>query len=206
VIPFVFPKACHVRRNRPGPFPTYQQYKPFLRDEFEKRCVYCRMPDTIKGHESYGTDHYRPKSLFPQFATTYSNLFYCCNPCNSRKGHYWPPKGRVRTHFIPNPCDHEVFKHLRFVEEHVEAKTVSGEVARDLLDLNDPEVVAFRRFILDTIKTYEGTRADIMQTLAELRGRKNPSTAPNVHLDNAIKALESDLVRVDAHLARLEGR
>jgi hypothetical protein len=88
LIPFSYPKSRHTRRLRPGPFKKYSEYKPFLREEFEKKCVYCRMPDTMKDYEMYGVDHYRPKSLFSELLTTYANLFYCCNPCNRRKREY----------------------------------------------------------------------------------------------------------------------
>jgi len=204
VIPFAFPKSRHFRRLRPGPFTRYQAYKPHLRDEFENKCVYCRMPDTLKGYESFGVDHYKPKTKFPALTTVYSNLFYCCNPCNSRKGSYWPPPNRLKTHFIPNPCDHELFAHLRFVEERVEAKTKAGENAIALLDLNDPEVIAARRLILDGIKLFEAKRTETVEVLAQLRSKV--SATLNQKLDGAILTLESELIRIEANLARLEGR
>ncbi len=190
---------------RPGPFKGYSEYKPFLREEFEKKCVYCRMPDTMKDLEMYGVDHYRPKSLFPELLTTYSNLFYCCNPCNRRKREYWPTRGKLKTHFIPNPCDHEMFAHLRFSGEKVQARTVAGAVAYDLLDLDDPEVVEYRRFILDALQRYEQQRQDAREMLAALRHMKS-DPAPVADLDACISAVEADLATIERHLARLEGR
>jgi hypothetical protein len=202
--PFSYPKSRHTRRLRPGPFTTYQEYKPFLREEFEKKCVYCRMPDTMKDYEMYGVDHYRPKSLFTKLLTTYSNLFYCCNPCNRRKLEYWPTRGRLKTHFIPNPCDHEMFTHLRFVGDKVQARTPAGEVAYDLLDLDDPKVVEYRRFILDLLNIYEAKRTETLDALKKLRGAKLEADPP-ADIDSGIAALETELATIERHLARLEG-
>jgi uncharacterized protein (TIGR02646 family) len=176
-----------------------------LRDEFEKKCVYCRMPDTMKDAEMYGVDHYRPKSLFPELASEYSNLFYCCNPCNRRKSDYWPTRSKLKTHFIPNPCDHEMHTHLRFAGERVEPRTAAGDVAHELLDLDDPEVVAYRWFIHEDLRLFEALRADARETLAALRRLKtSPTPAFDVRAD--IAALEEELANIERHLARLEGR
>ena len=187
--PFSYPKSRHTRRLRPGPFNTYSDYKPFLREEFEKKCVYCRMPDTMKDYEMYGVDHYRPKSVFSELLTTYTNLFYCCNPCNRRKREYWPTRGKVKTHFVPNPCDHEMFAHLRFAGEKVQARTTAGAVAYDLLDLDDPKVVEYRRFILDALALYEGKRSEAVDALEELR-RMKVAAIPPADIDDAVASLE----------------
>jgi len=203
--PFSYPKSRHTRRLTPGPFKTYQEYKSFLRDEFQKKCVYCRMPDTMKDYEMYGVDHYRPKSVFPGLETTYANLFYCCNPCNRRKREYWPTYGKGKTHFIPNPCDHEMFTHLRFAAEKVQARTTAGSVARELLDLDDPKAVEYRRFILDALDTFDSKRRETLAAVKALQGMKQ-GAAPPADIDEGITALETELGKIDLHLARLEGR
>jgi 5-methylcytosine-specific restriction endonuclease McrA len=203
--PFSYPKSRHTRRLRPGPFKKYWEYKPFLREEFEKKCVYCRMPDTMKDQEMYGVDHYRPKSLFSELLTTYTNLFYCCNPCNRRKREYWPMRGKIKTHFIPNPCDHEMFAHLRFAAEKVQARTTAGAWTRELLDLDDPEVVQYRRFILEALELYEGKRKETRDALEQLHGMR-VGRAPAADIDDAIAAMEACLGMIDRHIARLEGR
>jgi hypothetical protein len=38
---FQYPRQAHVRRHGPLGYVNYQSYKPWLRDEFEFRCVYC---------------------------------------------------------------------------------------------------------------------------------------------------------------------
>ena len=147
--PFRYPKDKHFRRLRPGPFARYQSYKPALRQEFEQKCVYCRAPDGPKGLDGFGVDHYRPKSLFPTLRTTYTNLFYCCNQCNRRKGSHWPANPKAR---IPNPCDHEMHKHLRFASERVEGRTSQGNEALEVLDLNDPDAILMRKMVNGTLR------------------------------------------------------
>ena len=203
--PFVYPKSQHVRRQRPGALSPYPRYKPFLQREFERKCVYCRMPDSMKDHELYGVDHYRPKGRFGHLLTTYSNLFYCCNPCNRRKGEYWPPRGQGQTHFIPNPCDHEMFKHLRFNGAVVEARSKAGEVAEALLDLNDPEATAYRRFILDALDTYAAKKAELEKAHADVGRLRDSGSIPLQDANAALTTLQRDLAQVDANLSRLAG-
>lgn len=204
--PFVYPKVRHVRRERPGSLSPYSAYKPYLQREFERKCIYCRMPDSMRGYELYGVDHYRPKSLFENLLTTYSNLFYCCNPCNRRKGDYWPSRGKVKTHFIPNPCDHKMFQHLRFNRATIETSSQAGVVAKKLMDLNDPDVVAYRTFILDTITMYESKRAELKKTLLQIRAKRREGTVTADAADQAIAKLDARLVQVNGNLDRLVGR
>jgi len=39
--PFTYPAQPHVRKHAPAGYKDYTEYKPWLRDEFEFRCVYC---------------------------------------------------------------------------------------------------------------------------------------------------------------------
>jgi uncharacterized protein (TIGR02646 family) len=205
VNPFVYPKAIHVRRERPGHFSRYQRYKAFLQREFERKCVYCRMPDSMKGYESFCVDHYRPKQPFPLLATTYSNLFYSCKPCNDRKGPYWPSKARERTEFIPNPCDHVMFSHLRYAAATVVPKSVAGTKAVEILDLNEDEFTDFRTFILDSLEVHEAKKNDLVRARDELKARRDASTFAGAEVDAALAQLERALVKVSSHLERLSG-
>lgn len=203
--PFVYPKSKHVRREKPGALSPYPKYKPFLQREFERKCIYCRMPDSMKDYELYGVEHYRPKGTFPGLITSYSNLFYACNPCNRRKGEYWPPRGKGTTHFIPNPCDHEMFKHLRFVGPVVEAKSTAGDVARDLLDLNDAETVKYRTFIISLIETHEEKKALLDRTRTQLQELRQRGEVSDVDVEAALATIDQDLATVREHLDRLSG-
>ena len=204
--PFIYPKSKHVRREKPGALSPYPKYKPYLQREFERKCIYCRTPDSMKDYELYGVDHYRPKGRFGLLIATYSNLFYCCNPCNRLKGEYWPPKGKGQTHFIPNPCDHEMFKHLRFNGAVVEAKSLAGWVAEELLDLNDPETVAYRKFVLDLLDTFTAKKATLEQTQVEVAKLRDCGAIPLSDAESALSSIEEKLVQVNANLDRLAGR
>ena len=39
--PFRYPEQPHVRRHGPQGYVTLESYRPWLRDEFTFRCVYC---------------------------------------------------------------------------------------------------------------------------------------------------------------------
>ena len=41
MIPFMYPGQSHVRRHGPAGYADYKRYRPWLRDEFTFRCVYC---------------------------------------------------------------------------------------------------------------------------------------------------------------------
>lgn len=163
------------------------------------------MPDTMKDLESFGVDHYRPKSRFPALANVYANLFYCCNPCNRRKGDYWPAKGSRNV--VPNPCDHEMFSHLRFEGATVRARSRPGQFTSDLLDLNDPSAVSFRQFVLDVIAQSEDFLQGAERNLAALRKELEGASDQTQQelLEKAIADLVDHKVRTESHLKRLLG-
>ena len=39
--PFSYPESAHVRKHGPDGYAHYENYRPWLRDEFRFRCVYC---------------------------------------------------------------------------------------------------------------------------------------------------------------------
>jgi uncharacterized protein (TIGR02646 family) len=86
-----------VRRSSVPPQLRYQQYKPFLRDDFSYRCAYCNIHENeFGGLRHYHVDHFRPKSRFPKLETEYQNLLYACGICNGHKGNDWPSDDPVR--------------------------------------------------------------------------------------------------------------
>lgn len=40
-VPFAYTSTPHQRRHGPSGYDSYEAYKPWLRDEFVFRCVYC---------------------------------------------------------------------------------------------------------------------------------------------------------------------
>jgi hypothetical protein len=171
VRPFEFPASLHRRPSDPGPFPNYRKYKPFLKDEFKHVCVYCRMPDAFSRKIAFGVDHYRPVALFPWLETSFPNLFYACNACNSLKQDYWPrPKALEADYFLPNPVDHRMADHLRYVDVVAIARTKPGEVAIEVFDLNGEDAFNTRETVWNAIEammkdlsSLELTRKDIVR-------------------------------------------
>lgn len=148
--PFIYPNTKHTRKHKPDrAFADYRRYKPFLRKEFHGQCVYCMLPDSVKGQESFGVDHYMPKKKFPHLSSEYSNLFYACNVCNSHKGDFWPFDLELKkNYFIPNPCEHSMSRHLQYDGPEVKAKTTAGRCASDVLLLNEEHFLIYRRWLI----------------------------------------------------------
>ena len=162
------------------------------------------MPDGPKTAAAFGIDHYRPKSRpeFATLATLYDNLFYACNCCNSRKGKHWPTEDQWnRGEFIPNPCDHIMFQHLRYNGANVETRSSAGKHAEKILMLNDEDSVKYREFVLDAIHMAELQKREGQQALAELDAMisMNPSST----LDGLKRTAEENLARAENVLKHL---
>jgi len=206
--PFRYPKARHRRGSDPGPFADHRAYKPYLRQEFSGQCVYCRMPDSLKGQEAFGVDHYQPKSRFSADAAAYSNLFYVCNVCNTWKGAFWPTRlQRDFGQFIPNPCDHTMFDHLRYQRWSVVPHSAAGEFTALVLDLNDEKVLQHRQFILEKIAQDLAARQELGQTMADIRAKldRTPDDLEAMRLRNGMTKVAASLAKIERYLKMLAG-
>jgi len=115
---------------------------------------------------AFGVDHYKPKKKFHSLECTYSNLYYCCSACNSRKGDYWPNSTQVRAGMIVvNPCDHLMSDHVAYYGSSVRAKSYSGKFMVEYLDLNETDRQEYRRDLLTAIgqamEGYKRVRATV---------------------------------------------
>ena len=64
----------------------YDSYRPWLRDEFDFRCVYCLKRESWgRVTSEFELDHFAPQALNPQLRLNYFNLVYACRHCNSVK-------------------------------------------------------------------------------------------------------------------------
>jgi hypothetical protein len=85
--PFQYPSDPHVRRHGPRGYANYASFRPWLRDEFQFRCVYCLAREQwgrVGGH--FALDHFLPVANHPAQVTDYDNLIYACSTCNATKG------------------------------------------------------------------------------------------------------------------------
>jgi hypothetical protein len=152
---FDYPSAPHVRRHGPRGYLDYKHYKPWLRDEFSFRCVYCLCRETWlpDGEAYFGSDHVSPRSRAPEAASSYDGLVYACSVCNAWKKDF--------------PADLDfgavaLAKHLEGEPDGtVRALSRSGEALIDVCALNRPDLVAFRR----DLRT-------LLELLAQRRGKE----------------------------------
>jgi len=169
--PFRYPKYRLARRIKPPVYVRYHSFKPHLRLEFEQKCVYCRRPDSVHPNDVQGfaVEHHRPKRRFPERECDYTNLFYACASCNSYKGEYWPEdEGEP---FFPNPCDHVMVEHVCFVDGHVDARSVHGAFMVEALQLDDDDLVGWRRAHIFMIRVLEQEVANLQRLGKKLRKR-----------------------------------
>lgn len=115
-------------------YANYRDFKPYLRDDFNKRCGYCDDLDTAcDGWRGFHIDHFRPHSIvrFAILKHNYSNLIYSCPYCNNKKSDTWKDVDG----FI-DPCETEYDNHIyRNSEGRIEYKTDRGKFIFDNLNL-----------------------------------------------------------------------
>jgi HNH endonuclease len=140
--PFDYEVFHRARRHEPSGYQDYQSLKPWLRDEFVFRCIYCLFRETWYPHgsESFSVDHLVPRSVLggKELECEYKNLVYSCIHCNSSRG--------VNT--ILNPNDHYFDDHLSINESNGQLEGLSplGVETINLLGLNRPDFVGRRNY------------------------------------------------------------
>jgi hypothetical protein len=161
--PFAYPEEPHVRRHAPAGYKNYQDYKPWLRDEFAFRCVYCLQREMWSREREavFSVDHVVPQSENPGLVCVYENLVYACVRCNSARQDVQ----------ILDPTQVGMGRHLRVEPDGtVVGLTEDGLFLLDLLHLNRGSAPAERRRILrilDRREKYpddEGMRADFRES------------------------------------------
>ena len=193
---FQYPKSKHVRQLAPRQFKHYRSYKRFLQREFARVCVYCRQPDSSAPNLNFGVDHYRPKAL-PQFSDLvceYSNLYYCCGSCNSRKSNYWP-QADSNGPMIIAPCDCVMTDHLRFNAStgRVEPKTHDGTFTAELLQLNDEAVVSFRKSSIYLIRLLSDEVDKLKRELRDVQRELRAGKLSNAEFISQAASIQEDI-------------
>jgi hypothetical protein len=157
VIPFAYPDFPHVRRHGPSGYKAYDRFRPWLRDEFLFRCVYCLKREQwgiVRNH--YALDHFLPQARFPSAVLDYDNLLYSCITCNSAK----------RDAIVPDPCRCMlqgrvvVYENGSIVGNESESKRLIRQ-----LGLDDPEYCEFRRMWIDIVALSRQHDSDMFRRL-----------------------------------------
>jgi hypothetical protein len=144
---FHYPSVPPVRRHGPCGYVDYTSFKPWLRDEFTFRCVYCLTRELWcpAGHEDFGVEHFIAQAIDPQLRSVYDNLFYVCCACNAARRDVWLPL---------DPAHEPLGAHWRIVRDgSAEALTAEGAQFIAICRLNRPALVDFRRRLLRLVET-----------------------------------------------------
>ena len=136
--PFVYSQKSHERKHAPAGYEAYQDFKPWLRDEFTFRCVYCLeremwYPDRAN---SFSADHVVSQRHDPARVCDYTNLLYACTRCNSLKG-------PVR---LLDPVALAIGQHLSVEEDgNIRSLSKEGEFLIRQLHLNEKPAFDVRK-------------------------------------------------------------
>lgn len=161
------------RRHGPRGYSDYRSYKPWLRDEFTFRCMYClwREASEPDGHHTFGVDHVQPQPTGSQVDSSYDSLVYPCNTCNSTRRDVPPPVDLPRE---------ALRDHLRVLTDGtIEAQTIDGQELLELCRLNRPLLIAARHRMLTLIRVLQQSQSpEALPVLRELLGF--PTDMPNL--------------------------
>ena len=142
--PFTYPAVPHARRHGPRGYADHESYRPWLRDEFAFRCVYClirEMWGPFKG--VYALDHFLPIAVRPDLAREYDNLLYGCVSCNLSKG----------SQATPDPLSRLLDPEVKVSEDGgIHANTPPAGKLIELLGLNRPRLREFRELWIRIVR------------------------------------------------------
>lgn len=103
--------------------------KEALRKSTSGKCMYC---ESKMEHICYShVEHIKPKSKFPELEFEWSNLGFCCQICNTKKGN----KYDENVPFI-NPYNENPEEHINFWGYWVKPCSERGKYTNKEIDLN----------------------------------------------------------------------
>ncbi len=145
--PFQYPDTAHVRRHGPQGYADAVSYRPWLRDEFAFRCVYCLKRESWGSVQAdFDLDHFLPVSKHSIETLHYEHLLYACASCNSAK---WDRE-------IPDPIPSLLSRSVRVRPDGVlEPVTPAASAIVWQLGLNLPRMVTYRAMWIDVIRLAE---------------------------------------------------
>lgn len=125
----------------------HRVFRQYVREDFRATCGYCLLEEKwAAGLDNFELDHFRPKSLFPQLAMNFYNLYWSCHVCNRVKHDQWPSPAlqELGIGFV-DFCVTSFSVH--FDEKSTgewHGKTPSARYTIDALRLNRPHLVELR--------------------------------------------------------------
>lgn len=150
-------------------YSDYRSYRPWLRDEFDFRCVYCLIREQwgrVTGE--FDLDHFLPQSVDPAQTTDYDNLLYACRACNLRKG----------SSLLPDPCGALTAETTRvYPNGSIAGLTPEAEMIIRALCLNSPGLVRWRRTWVRILELAADNDQDLLHDLLAF-----PDDIPNLRI------------------------
>jgi uncharacterized protein (TIGR02646 family) len=128
----------------------YSSFRPHVRNDFQRQCAYCLFLELLAaGEENFELDHFRPKSLFPEHAQNFYNIYYSCHPCNHLKRDLWPSKDMEQRGLgFVDLCKDEFDMHFRLRSDgRLEGLTAAARFSIDALRLNRAHLVRLREIL-----------------------------------------------------------
>lgn len=154
---FRYPAGPHARRHGPDGYSNYRSYRPWLRDEFDFRCVYCLIREQwgrVTGE--FDTDHFLPQAVDRGHALEYDNLIYACRTCNLRK----------LDSLLPDPTQSLAWESLRvYPDGTIAGLTVDAAKIIRVLCLNSTRWKQWRRTWIRIIELAVDRDRDLLKTL-----------------------------------------
>ena len=159
MVPFDYPDRPHVRRHGPRGYQQPASFRPWLRDDFSFRCVFCLRREQWDRASSLEVEHFLPSGRFPNQRLNYHNLFYACSRCNSAKGDR-AIDDPSRTLLSGNVV---VGEDGRIIGQSDEARRLITA-----LRLNSAEAVHYRRLWIEIVAMARQFAPDLLHTLMQL--------------------------------------
>ena len=96
-----------------------------------------------------------------------------------------------------------MFEHLQYTGAVIKLKTPAGRQAGKILDLNDPDSVSYREFVLDLIAALEQDRRESIETIREIDRQIQAFPQRSEELRSEKVSADEELRRIEHNLARL---
>ncbi len=164
---FDYPPTPLQRKHGPQGYPEHGRYRPWLRDEFSFRCVYCLSREQWgRALGEFEIDHFVPQKFNPDQAAVYDNLVYSCARCNRVKS----------AQNVPDPMTAFMTGNLRIQPDGtLESYSPDAESLVLKLDLNSSEMVEWRLLWIRIIELAREHDLDLHRRLMGF-----PANLPNL--------------------------
>lgn len=158
--PFDYPAAGHQRKHGPQGYADYERFRPWLRDEFAFRCVYCLLREQwIVRTGGFAIEHFLPVSRSQESSLDYDNLLYACSACNLAKA----------AKVVPDPTQTLTAADVRIHDDgRLEASSDEARAIVRALGLDDPRYVQFRRRWIRIVRLAQSNDSALLHELMGL--------------------------------------